>query len=110
MSMTIKPILAAGAMLAALPLTAAGADGYRDGWVSAVRGPGLEICYPHGPAPAPAQTVELLRPQIVAMGKSLRQAYAPAGRAKVEAAAGGSCVSAALLDGEARRGDHARAG
>jgi len=111
MSMISKRTLAAGAVLAGLLSNAAGAaDAYRDGWVSQVAAQQVQVCYPHGPAPLPPQAVQVLRPQFVVLGKGLRQTYLPVGRARIEAPAEASCAKAALLEGEARRGDHVRAG
>ena len=84
-------------------------DPYYDGWIAHVNDHRLEICY-RSDAPAVGQTLQILRTSFITPNKGpIREQYTPGGSARVTEAASNGCVTAELLDGSAKRSDHARA-
>jgi hypothetical protein len=83
-------------------------DPYHDGRVAHVTDHGLEICY-RSTAPAVGQTLRILRTSFITPNKGpVREQYTPGGSARVTEVASNSCVTAELIDGSAKRSDHAR--
>lgn len=111
----MKRSTASLAFTAAVPLALAGfsaraADPYADGWVAHAQGQQLNICFEHSDLPATGQIVQLLRTHYVTMGKDpLRETFVAIGHARIEEATAPTCATAALIDGHAEHGDHARA-
>ena len=86
-------------------------DPYSDGWVSHVDGARLEICFDNAALPAVGQSVQLLRTRVEILNNKgvTRQTFTPDGEAQIVSTSQSPCVMATLLEGMARRSDHARA-
>ena len=83
-------------------------DPYDDGWIAHVDDHHLEICY-RSAAPAVGQTLQILRTSFITPNKGpIREQYTPGGSARVTTAAENGCVTAELIEGSAKRSDHAR--
>lgn len=86
-----------------------GVDPYDDGWIAHVDDHHLEICYRSAP-PAVGQTVKILRTSFITPNKGpVREQYTPGGSARITAATKPKgCATAELIEGSAKRSDHAR--
>lgn len=85
-------------------------DPANDGWVRHVEGRSLEICYRNAKPPAVGETVQILRTSYILSNTGPSQAkYTPTGTAQIKGVLNErGCESAELIDGNAKRTDHAR--
>jgi hypothetical protein len=85
-------------------------DPTNDGWIAHVDDHHLEICYRSAP-PAIGETVQILRTTFITPNKGpVRELYSAGGMARVTTApTADGCLTAELIEGSAKRADHARA-
>jgi hypothetical protein len=85
-------------------------DPYEDGWITHVDDHRLEICYRSAP-PTVGDTVKILRTSFITPNKGpVREQFSAGGTAHVTTApTADGCLTAELIEGSAKRSDHARA-
>lgn len=84
-------------------------DSYYDGWIARVDDHRVEICYRSTP-PVVGETVWILRTSFITPNKGpIREQFSPSGTARVTTAPNAKgCLTAELIEGSAKRSDHAR--